>query len=160
MLSCLFDLLDCPRNNCFENWSSRVMKEMDLIYNDQLDKVDVRSFTTFSGNDIPFFWRCNNYVCFFYLLLRQMNITRQLFDFYSKRSQSCLKVSNDLSNQCLHRCDVDNLELPQVVGNLAVFLGSHLSQELKARKHSDVRLSSSCWSTDKKIFRCLKRSMV
>ena len=81
-----------------------------------------------------------------------MHISGQLSDLDAIRLQSGLEVSDNLGHEGLHRRDVDDLELIKVVAPL----GSHLSQQLEARKHRDVGLTCSRWSAHQKVLRRLE----
>jgi len=90
------------------------VKQVNLVNNYQLYKLQVCSITAFPGNDVPFL-RCRYYnLGFLYLTLGKMYIASKLSHRDAKVCQPLLEVADNLRDQGLHRGDIDYLEVLDV----------------------------------------------
>lgn len=91
------------------------MEQMHFVDDDEFHEFHVRSFTALAGYDVPLLWGRHDDVGLLNLLFGQMDITSELPDFDTEVLESFLEVADDFGDQGLHRCDVDDLELVEVV---------------------------------------------
>ena len=55
-----FDLTDGTSNQCFQNWSSQVVQQMNLINDDQFYKLKIGTISALSCDDVPLLWGCHD----------------------------------------------------------------------------------------------------
>lgn len=122
------------------------MKEMHLINDNELDKFEVRSISTLSGNDVPLLRGSYYDLGLIDLSLGEVDISSQFFHSYAKAIKALLEITNNLSNQGLHRGNIDYLKVLNVKSTIVLSL--HV-EHLENRQKSDVGLSSSCGCTNK-----------
>mmetsp|Transcript_57678 Transcript_57678/g.103595 ORF Transcript_57678/g.103595 Transcript_57678/m.103595 type:complete len:297 (+) Transcript_57678:4096-4986(+) len=110
------DLADGSCHNRLKNWTARVMQQVDLIHDDQSDKLRVSTLVpSLAGDDVPLLRRRNDDLCLVDLSLCEVDISTQLADGDSVGLlQALAETCHDFLHQGLHRGHVDNLEARQI----------------------------------------------
>ena len=107
---CLLNLTDSTADNGFKDGTTGIVKQMNLVDNDELDKINIGAFTRFAGHNIPLFRCGDNDLRLVNLLLCKMGVTCQFTHLDPVISQPLLEITDDLSDQSLHWRNINDLE--------------------------------------------------
>ena len=127
-----------PRDNRFENGTSLVVKEMDLVDDDEGDEVRVGSIGRFASDDIPFLRSSDDDLSSSDLLLRELSISGKFVNDDAIRFESFREVTDHLLDERLHGSDVNNLERGEI--EFSSLLVAVLGELVENCQHGNVRL--------------------
>lgn len=96
------------------------MQQMDLIDDNQSDKLSVGLLSALSGDDIPFLWSGYYQLSALYLLLSKLHVSSQFPHLNVQTFQSSFKITDHFSDQSLHWGDVDHFEFGFIYGSVAL----------------------------------------
>lgn len=129
---------DSSGNDGLKDRASLVVKEMDLVDDDEANEIGVRGLGVFAGDDIVLLGGGDDDLGLGDLLLGELGVTGQLADADAEVAKSLLERSNLLLDESLHGRNVDNFERVEV--NDASLLVSEAVDRSEDGEDGDVGL--------------------
>ena len=92
-------------------WSPVVVKQMDLVENDNPDQLGEGSLGAPPRDDVPLFWSANNDLRLCDLLLGHLRVSRKLANLQPVRLQPLTEIAHHFLDQRFHGSNVNDFEL-------------------------------------------------
>ena len=153
-VSSLLDLANCSADNALQNRPSVVMKQMNLVYNDQAHEICIAGVGSFASDDIVLFRRRDDDLRLRDLLLGELTVTSKLCNLDIVWCEPLPKIANLLLYESFQGRNVYDLKVVEV--NFSRFWVAILADLAKHSKHGNVGLARARRSADQHILVAVK----
>jgi hypothetical protein len=139
----LFHSTNRTGDDGFEDGTTLVVEEMNLVDDDKADEVGVTRIRRLASDNVPLLRSSNDNLSLGDLLLRELTITGEFVNDDVERLETGREVADHFLDEGFHRSDVDDLEGGEV--ELACARVAVLGELVEDREHGDVGLCVGGW---------------